>query len=46
MLLCGATKGFKKALIKPFEAPQRSVKIEIVIFSLRLGLGQEGLIVK
>ena len=31
-LLCGASKGFMKALktfIKPFEAPQRSVKIKI-----------------
>ena len=31
-LLCGAPKGFVKALkalIKPFEAPQRSVKIKI-----------------
>ena len=31
-LLCGALKGFMKALkafIKPFEAPQRSVKIKI-----------------
>ena len=31
-LLCGASKGFIKAfkaLIKPFEAPQRSVKIKI-----------------
>ena len=30
--LCGASKGFMKALkafIKPFEAPQRSVKIKI-----------------
>ena len=30
--LCGASEGFMKALkafIKPFEAPQRSVKIEI-----------------
>ena len=29
-LLCGASKGFMKALIKPFEAPQRSVKIKIL----------------
>ena len=31
-LLCGASKGFIKAFkgfIKPFEAPQRSVKIKI-----------------
>ena len=31
MLLCGASNGFMKALnafIKPFEAPQRSVKIK------------------
>ena len=31
-LLCGASKGFTKAFkafIKPFEAPQRSVKIKI-----------------
>ena len=31
-LLCGASKSFMKAfnaLIKPFEAPQRSVKIKI-----------------
>ena len=31
-LLCGASKGFMKAFkafIKPFEAPQRSVKIKI-----------------
>ena len=30
-LLCGASKGFMKALkafIKPFEVPQRSVKIK------------------
>ena len=27
-LLCGASKGFMKAF-KPFEAPQRSVKIKI-----------------
>ena len=32
ILLCGASKGFikvLKAFIKPFEAPQRSVKIKI-----------------
>ena len=32
--LCGATKGFMKAFkafIKPFEAPQRSVKIKILV---------------
>ena len=31
-LLCGASKGFMKAFkafIKPFEAPQRNVKIKI-----------------
>ena len=31
-LLCGASKGFMKVLkvfIKPFEAPQRSLKIKI-----------------
>ena len=31
-LLCGASKGFMKALktfIKPFEAPQRSLEIKI-----------------
>ena len=28
-LLCGCSKGFLKAFIKPFEAPHRSVKIEI-----------------
>ena len=31
-LLCGASKGFMKAFkafIKPFEAPQRSVKIKV-----------------
>ena len=33
-----------KAFLKPFEAPQRSVKIKIwVNFSLCLGLGLEGL---
>ena len=53
-LLCGASKGFMKifmkvfmkfyAFIKPFEAPQRSVKIKIyLIFSLRPGLGRKGL---
>ena len=33
-LLCGASKGFMKALkafIKPFEAPQRRVKIKIYV---------------
>ena len=48
-LLCGATNGFMKALkafIKPFEAPQRSVKIKIYVkFSLHPGLGREGLII-
>ena len=28
-ILCGAYKGFMKAFIKPFEAPQRSVKIKV-----------------
>ena len=28
-LLCGALKGFMKAFIKPFEAPQRNAKIRI-----------------
>ena len=41
-------KGFMKALkafIKPFEAPQRSMKIKILtFFFLRPGLGLEGLI--
>ena len=34
-----------KALIKPFEAPQKSVKIEnfMLIFCLRPKLGREGL---
>ena len=31
-----------KAFIKPFEAPQRSVKIKIYLFSLRPGLGGKG----
>ena len=33
-LLCGASKGFikvLKAFIKPFEVPQRSVKIKILV---------------
>ena len=45
-LLCGASKGFMKALkafIKLFEAPQRSVKIKNLIFCHRPGLWQEGL---
>ena len=46
-LLCGASKGFMKAFkafIKPFDTPQRSVKIKLtLIFSLRPGLGREGL---
>ena len=32
-LLCGASKGFMKAvkaIVKPFEAPQRRVKIKIL----------------
>ena len=40
-LLCGASKGFmkaSKAFIKPFERPQRSVKIKILInFSFFVG---------
>ena len=32
-----------KAFIKPFEAPERSVKISKLIFSLRPELGWEGL---
>ena len=28
-LLCGASKGFMKAFIKPFEATKRSMKIKI-----------------
>ena len=43
-LLCGASKGFMKALktfIKIFEAPQRNVKIKFeLIFSLRQGSGR------
>ena len=36
-----------KASIKPFEAPQTSVKKKFdVIFSLRPGLGREGLIIE
>ena len=33
-----------KAFIKPFEAPQRKVKIKIWLFSFRPRLGREGLI--
>ena len=29
LILCGASKGFIKAFIKPFVAPQRSVKIKL-----------------
>ena len=35
--LCGSSKGFMKALkafIKPFEVPQRSLKIKIYVFIL------------
>ena len=43
MLLCGALKGFMKAFkafIKPFEAPQSSVKIKIdVNFFFLSGIG-------
>lgn len=31
LLLCGASKGFIKAFIKPYEAPQRSVKLIIYV---------------
>ena len=31
-----------RCLIKPFEAPQGSVNIKILIFSIRPGLGREG----
>ena len=42
--MCGASKVFMKAFIKPFEATQRSMKIKInLIFSLRPGLGWGGL---
>ena len=34
----GVSKGFTKA-IEPSEAPKRSMKIKILIFSLPLGLG-------
>ena len=37
--LCGALKGFMKALkafIKPFEAPQRSVKIKVKLIFIQL----------
>ena len=47
-LLCGTSKGFMKALkalIKPFEEPQRNVKRKInLIFSLQPGLRREELI--
>ena len=47
-LLCGTSKGFMKALkvvIKPFEEPQRSVKINILssFFSLCPTMRVEGL---
>ena len=29
-LLCGASKGSIKAFIKPFEAPQRSMKFKLI----------------
>ena len=47
-LLCGASKGFIKALkafIKPFEVPQRSVKIKILInfyFNINFLNAQDG----
>ena len=46
--LCGTSKGFMKAfkvfkvLIKGFKAPQKSVKINKLIFSVRPELGREG----
>ena len=30
-LLCGASKGFKKAIRQTFEAPKKSVKIKIKV---------------
>ena len=47
-LLCGASKGFMKALkafIKPFEVPQRSVKIKILVnfyFNINFLNAQDG----
>ena len=32
-LLCGASKEALKAFVKPFEAPQRNVKIKIEVFT-------------
>ena len=43
LLPCGASKGFMKALkafIKPFEAPQRSVKIKIVLIFMSIQLSE------
>ena len=43
ILLCGASKGFMKALkafIKPFEAPQRSVKIKINLIFISIQLSE------
>ena len=47
-LLCGASKGFIKVLnafIKPFEVPQRSVKIKILVnfyFNINFLNAQDG----
>ena len=47
-LLCGASKGFikvLKAFIKPFEVPQRSVKIKILVnfyFNINFLNAQDG----
>ena len=35
-LLCGASKGFMKAFIKPFEPPQRSMKIKLIFILIQL----------
>ena len=43
ILLCGASKGFMKALktiIKPFEAPQRSVKTKIKLIFILMQLSK------
>ena len=42
-LLCGASKSFMKALkalIKPFEVPQRSVKIELKLIFILIQLSE------
>ena len=41
-LLCGGSKGFMKPFIKPFEAPQRSVKIKIFNTTFRNTRGGKG----